>query len=323
MFSNVISPVSDSDQPPVPFFAISTLPFFLPQPPHLLFPPPHPCQPVAASVSSSPSPQMPSCRPLSRIPTSMSFISSRQVKYSTPTSSFPPLSPHVSPILTFLSPEHMPPACPSTVSSSSSARSQERVGLTTSRLSTASARRHAPSTPDFLSLLNPPFSKPFSGVRPIPPFLHSCSPSYSVYLPTRVEVMGRLDHLVEAVYERFKDRYFTGERASLVISLCHSSTLTLFFQESWLIFQVSSEFHGLHSPQLPLLTFHQGTMLEWRRSILQNTTPTRTQETRIKTLPLLQPLMMIHPMSSEEISKYLPKMHLRTIIPPCIITGCI
>ena len=28
--------------------------------------------------------------------------------------------------------------------------------------------------------------------------------------------MGRLDHLVEAVYERFKDRYFTGERAFLV-----------------------------------------------------------------------------------------------------------
>ena len=25
------------------------------------------------------------------------------------------------------------------------------------------------------------------------------------------EVMGRLDHLVEAVYERFKDRYFPGE----------------------------------------------------------------------------------------------------------------
>ena len=25
------------------------------------------------------------------------------------------------------------------------------------------------------------------------------------------EVMGRLDHLVEAVYERFKDRYFKGE----------------------------------------------------------------------------------------------------------------
>lgn len=23
--------------------------------------------------------------------------------------------------------------------------------------------------------------------------------------------MGRLDHLVEAVYERFKDRYFPGE----------------------------------------------------------------------------------------------------------------
>lgn len=28
------------------------------------------------------------------------------------------------------------------------------------------------------------------------------------------EVMGRLDHLVEAVYERFKDRYFKNESAS-------------------------------------------------------------------------------------------------------------
>jgi bromodomain adjacent to zinc finger domain protein 1A len=27
--------------------------------------------------------------------------------------------------------------------------------------------------------------------------------------------MGRLDHLVEAVYERFKDRYFVGESALL------------------------------------------------------------------------------------------------------------
>jgi bromodomain adjacent to zinc finger domain protein 1A len=29
------------------------------------------------------------------------------------------------------------------------------------------------------------------------------------------EVMGRLDHLVDAVYERFKDRYFPEERTSL------------------------------------------------------------------------------------------------------------
>ena len=27
------------------------------------------------------------------------------------------------------------------------------------------------------------------------------------------EVMGRLDHLVEAVYDRFKDRYFEDESA--------------------------------------------------------------------------------------------------------------
>lgn len=31
--------------------------------------------------------------------------------------------------------------------------------------------------------------------------------------PLFSEVIGRLDHLVEAVYERFKDRYFEGERA--------------------------------------------------------------------------------------------------------------
>lgn len=32
------------------------------------------------------------------------------------------------------------------------------------------------------------------------------------------EVMGRLDHLVEAVYERFKDRYFKTERTSYWLS---------------------------------------------------------------------------------------------------------
>lgn len=29
--------------------------------------------------------------------------------------------------------------------------------------------------------------------------------------------MGRLDHLVEAVYERFKDRYFKDESTFLVL----------------------------------------------------------------------------------------------------------
>lgn len=41
------------------------------------------------------------------------------------------------------------------------------------------------------------------------------SPSHSG-TPLFVEVMGRLDHLVEAVYERFKDRYFPGESASRI-----------------------------------------------------------------------------------------------------------
>ncbi len=36
---------------------------------------------------------------------------------------------------------------------------------------------------------------------------HRCPDCYT-------EVVGRLDHLVEAVYERFKDRYFQGESES-------------------------------------------------------------------------------------------------------------
>lgn len=39
------------------------------------------------------------------------------------------------------------------------------------------------------------------------------------------EVMGRLDHLVEAVYDRFKDRYFEDESAYLIIY--HSLTIAL------------------------------------------------------------------------------------------------
>ena len=31
-----------------------------------------------------------------------------------------------------------------------------------------------------------------------------------------LEVMGRLDHLVEAVYDRFKDRYYPDESKSLL-----------------------------------------------------------------------------------------------------------
>ena len=51
----------------------------------------------------------------------------------------------------------------------------------------------------------------------------SSSLSFNPVSPLIVtEVMGRLDHLVEAVYDRFKDRYFVGESASalLFIVLC-------------------------------------------------------------------------------------------------------
>lgn len=33
-----------------------------------------------------------------------------------------------------------------------------------------------------------------------------------------LEVMGRLDHLVEAVYDRFKDRYYPNESELLLSS---------------------------------------------------------------------------------------------------------
>jgi bromodomain adjacent to zinc finger domain protein 1A len=51
----------------------------------------------------------------------------------------------------------------------------------------------------------------------------SCSLSFNPVSPLIVtEVMGRLDHLVEAVYDRFKDRYFVGESvfALFLIVLC-------------------------------------------------------------------------------------------------------
>jgi hypothetical protein len=56
------------------------------------------------------------------------------------------------------------------------------------------------------NLLNPLFSKQFNGVRPV-----QFSQCYPVSPLIVSEVMGRLDHLVEAVYDRFKDRYFVGE----------------------------------------------------------------------------------------------------------------
>ena len=39
------------------------------------------------------------------------------------------------------------------------------------------------------------------------------------------EVMGRLDHLVEAVYDRFKDRYYPDESTSLLLARPFTSPL--------------------------------------------------------------------------------------------------
>ena len=73
------------------------------------------------------------------------------------------------------------------------------------------------SIPGSPNLLNPLFSKQFNGVRPAQVL---CVTPVSPLIVS--EVMGRLDHLVEAVYDRFKDRYFVGESmlALYLIELC-------------------------------------------------------------------------------------------------------
>jgi hypothetical protein len=61
---------------------------------------------------------------------------------------------------------------------------------------------------DSPSLLNPRLSKLFNGV------CHNIQTRTLVSLNIVVdfaEVIVRLDHLIEAVYERFKDRYFLDE----------------------------------------------------------------------------------------------------------------
>ena len=106
--------------------------------------------------------------------------------------------------------EPMPHACHSTGSSSSNVRSPARVAWTTSRPSRASSRRHAPCTRGSQNRSSRPCSKPCSGVRAQ---LISIARSQPLTPLPRTEVVGRLDHLVEAVYDRFKDRYYPDESA--------------------------------------------------------------------------------------------------------------
>lgn len=58
-----------------------------------------------------------------------------------------------------------------------------------------------------------------------PPFTLRLT-AFPLPVPLRAEVMGRLDHLVEAVYERFKDRYYPDESACSTI--LQVSTFRLF-----------------------------------------------------------------------------------------------
>lgn len=71
-------------------------------------------------------------------------------------------------------------------------------------------RRHEPCTPGSPNPSSLQFSKLFNGVRRSP---STCVNAGTLQLTSAfiAEVMGRLDHLVEAVYDRFKDRYFKDE----------------------------------------------------------------------------------------------------------------
>jgi hypothetical protein len=73
-----------------------------------------------------------------------------------------------------------------------------------------SARKRGHYTLDFPNLSNQLSLELFNGVR----FQTSVALQLShLSVASTLEVMGRLDHLVEAVYERFKDRYFKNESA--------------------------------------------------------------------------------------------------------------
>ena len=62
-------------------------------------------------------------------------------------------------------------------------------------------------------------------------------------LPPSAEVMGRLDHLVEAVYERFKDRYFRDESVSFPLNERRvlNADVCVLLQKYILIFKETSE----------------------------------------------------------------------------------
>lgn len=105
-------------------------------------------------------------------------------------------------------PGHTQPASPFTDSNNFNARSLARAASIISRPWKASSKRPGSFMPVFRRLSKAPFSAPFNGVSGL--FVVVVVATMPISF---LEVVGRLDHLVEAVYERFKDRYFEGERA--------------------------------------------------------------------------------------------------------------
>jgi hypothetical protein len=172
---------------------------------------PHTCLHVVASASYSPSRPKLSYRLSALILTSMSFILTRPVKYLTPMSTcHPTLLIHYSSyrsILTF----HSIRAYSARMSFYRLKQFQCEVtgksGL--DYFQAVESERHEART------LHSRFSEPLKpAVLKAVQWRASCPSSLTV-TPVSLfiipEVMGRLDHLVEAVYDRFKDRYFVGE----------------------------------------------------------------------------------------------------------------
>jgi len=114
--------------------------------------------------------------------------------------------------------------CHFTGRSSSSARLPARVVLTTSRRWIARSLRLARCIPGFLNLLRHRFSKPYSGVSAHYQWNSTLIAGKADFV---LEVIGRLDHLIEAVYERFKDRYFLDESELLWFGSCAVSDCSL------------------------------------------------------------------------------------------------
>jgi hypothetical protein len=132
--------------------------------------------------------------------------------------------------------------------------------------------------------------------------------------------MGRLDHLVEAVYERFKDRYFKDESTSLSLVLSDTPNSQISRSPGRPFgYQVSC---STPTP-LHLINKYTGTMHGWKKFTLQNIalTPERAMPTKTRLHHPRLPWKTTRPMSWVATSKFQPRMPSLKIILLSTSTG--